>query len=172
MGMDVYGKNPTSEVGEYFRRNVWGWHPLWEYVEDTHPEIASLVIHGHTNSGDGLDGEKSTLLSKLLMEDYNSGKAEAYVVERNAKLAELPFEECKLCDSTGIRTDEIGKHNGQDTKELAPDIAIIVGRTHGWCNGCDGVGMVENWATNYYLEADDIKEFAEFLAECGGFEIC
>jgi hypothetical protein len=59
-----------------------------------------------------------------------------------------------------------------EDRELEPDIAIIVGRTKGYCNACQGVGKEENWNTNYFLEEDDIKEFAEFLADCGGFEIC
>lgn len=172
MGMDVYGKNPASTTGEYFRRNVWGWHPLWDFVENNHPEIAELVKHAHSNSGDGLDEEKSIELAKLLMDDYESGKAEEYVAERNKQLSELPYEDCNLCDSTGIRTDEIGKANGHPTKILDPDIAVIVGREKGWCNACNGIGKRENWATNYYLEAEDVKEFAEFLKDCGGFEIC
>jgi len=172
MGMDVYGKNPKSEAGSYFRRNVWGWHPLWDYVENQHPEIAELVEYAHSNDGDGLDEEKSLELAKLLMEDYNSGRVAEYIAERNKALSELPFEDCHICEGTGIRTDEIGKEAGWDTKELEPDIAIIVGRTKGSCNACGGVGKRENWATNYYLEEDDIKEFADFLVECGGFEIC
>ena len=28
MGMDVYGMNPTTERGEYFRANVWSWRPI------------------------------------------------------------------------------------------------------------------------------------------------
>lgn len=172
MGMDVYGKNPKSEAGSYFRRNVWGWHPLWDYVENQHPEIAELVEHAHSNDGDGLDEEKSVELAKLLMDDYTSGKVAEYIAERNKALSELPFEDCHICEGKGIRTDQLGKEAGWDTKELEPDIAIIVGRTTGSCNACGGVGKRENWATNYYLEEDDIKEFADFLVECGGFEIC
>ena len=172
MGMDVYGKNPTSEVGEYFRRNVWGWHPLWEYVEKIHPEIAESVEHAHTNDGDGLGARKSKQLAKLLMEDFVSGKAEVYVRARNLHLSELEMPACDICEGTGIRSDEIGVRDEQPEKELDADIAIIVGRTKGWCNGCNGVGKTEPWETNYYLEANDIKEFAEFLENCGGFEIC
>lgn len=172
MGMDVYGKNPKSEAGSYFRRNVWGWHPLWDYVENQHPEIAELVEYAHSNDGDGLDEEKSLELAKLLMDDYNSGRVAEYIAERNKALSELPFEDCQICEGTGIRTDELGVQAGWPEKELEPDIAIIVGRTKGSCNACGGVGKRENWATNYYLEEDDIKEFADFLVECGGFEIC
>ena len=172
MGMDVYGKNPKSETGEYFRRNVWGWHPLWSYVESQHPEIAESVECGHTNDADGLGARDSKRLAKLLMEDYNSGVVAKYVAERNQELAELPFEDCTLCETTGIRTDEVGIQNGMDKQELQPDIAIIVGREVGWCNRCGGLGKVEDFATNYSLDEDDVKEFAEFLADCGGFEIC
>lgn len=172
MGMDVYGKNPKSEVGEYFRRNVWGWHPLWDYVEKQHPEIAELVSYAHSNDGDGLGARNSKKLAKLLMEDYESGRVAEYVAERNKALSELPFEECNLCEGTGIRTDKIGVEWGMPEKELEPDIAIIVGRTKGSCNSCNGVGKKEAWETSYYLEETDIKEFAEFLQDCGGFEIC
>lgn len=172
MGMDVYGKRPTSERGSYFRRNVWGWHPLWGYVEDVHPEIAELVEHGHTNDGDGLNEKNSLLLARLLDEDYHSGKVARYVQERLEKIAALPLEDCTLCDSTGIRTDEIAVQNGMPEKELEPELQIILGRTKGWCNGCSGSGKKEPWEANYYLEPEDVLEFSEFLKDCGGFEIC
>lgn len=28
MGMDVYGRKPSSPAGEYFRASVWAWHPI------------------------------------------------------------------------------------------------------------------------------------------------
>jgi hypothetical protein len=172
MGMDVYGNEPTSEVGEYFRRNVWGWHPLWEYVENIHPEIAELVEHGHSNDGDGLNASDSVRLAKLLQEDLGSGTASEYIAERGKMLADLPKEECRQCHGTGIRTDEAGVAQGMSERELSPEIAILTGRTKGWCNGCHGEGFNEPFATNYYLEEEDIREFADFLLESGGFKIC
>lgn len=171
MGMDVYGKNPKSETGEYFRRNVWGWHPLWDYVENQHPEIAELVESAHTNDGDGLGARNSNKLAKLLMADFESGKVAEYVRERNRQLAELPFETCQSCEGTGIRTDQAGVDNGWPTRTLPEDIAIIVGRTTGSCNACNGIGKREPFEAWYSLREDDVKEFAEFLAESGGFSI-
>jgi hypothetical protein len=171
MGMDVYGKNPKSETGTYFRRNVWGWRPLWDYVSTQHPEIAELVQYGYSNDGDGLGARNAKKLAKLLMEDFTSGKVAEYVAERNSALAELPFEECNLCDSTGVRTDEIGTNAGMPERALEPEIAIIVGRDKGYCNGCNGVGKKENFLTWYSLYEEDVKEFAEFLVDSGGFEI-
>lgn len=172
MGMDVYGKNPANEVGQYFRRNVWGWRPLWQYVEDIHPEIAELVEYAQSNDGDGLGARDSKKLAKLLKEDIFRGVVDNYVETRNKYLSELPKEDCQLCEATGIRTDKVGVENGMPEKELSPEIAIITGRTKGWCNACSGEGKKDPWETSYYLEAEDIVEFADFLENCGGFEIC
>ncbi len=27
MGMDVFGRNPSAEAGEYFRATAWSWAP-------------------------------------------------------------------------------------------------------------------------------------------------
>ncbi len=32
MGMDVYGRNPSSEEGEYFRASVWTWGPIYSFI--------------------------------------------------------------------------------------------------------------------------------------------
>ena len=172
MGMDVYGKNAKTEVGTYFRRNVWGWRPLWDYCVNQHPEVAGVVKYGHSNDGDGLDGELSLLLGRLLESDIKTGAASAYIENRNAELAELPRPDCDLCSGTGIRTDAIGVQYGMDKQELPDEMKSLTGRTHGTCNACHGEGKTDAWETNYFLELDDIKEFAEFLKDCGGFSIC
>jgi hypothetical protein len=155
MGMDVYGNAPTAEVGTYFRRNVWGWHPLWEYVEDRHPEIACLVEHGHTNDGDGLDDEDSAELARRLREDLASGEVARYVADRDAFHEMLPDEVCGICEGTGQRPDGL---YGVEWKKAG-------------CNGCEDKGTKRPPATWYYLEVQDVAEFAEFLESCGGFRI-
>jgi hypothetical protein len=32
MGMDVVGRNPRTEAGEYFRANVWSWGPIHNLI--------------------------------------------------------------------------------------------------------------------------------------------
>lgn len=169
MGMDVYGKNPLNERGEYFRRNVWGWRPLWDYCENLHPELAGKVTYGHTNDGDGLDGPDSLSLAQGLQRDLHDGTARTYVLTRKERLDALPKEQCELCAGTGIRTDAVGYEMDQPNKPVDPE---VYGRTKGWCNGCDGHGERDSLETWYRLEVDDIREFADFLQYCGGFEIC
>lgn len=172
MGMDVYGKNPTSEVGEYYRQSVWGWHPLWHYVELYHEQYASKVQHGHSNDGDGLEAEDSSQLALCLKQDLITGMAKQRLDEWQRQLDELPMENCHICEGSGIRTDKVGVESGQDKKELSAEQSEKYGRRIGWCNGCDGNGKVEPFQKNYSTSLDDIREFADFLADCGGFEIC
>lgn len=158
MGMDVYGKAPTGEAGEYFRRNVWGWHPLWDACLAIAPDLAGKVEYGHSNDGDGLDAEDSIALADQIRAVVESGDAKEYVALRDQMLAAMPNEPCKYCGATGTRTDEVGVKQGMVAKR--------------WCNGCDGKGSRRPFATNYFLEVEDLMEFEHFLRECGGFEIC
>lgn len=171
MGMDVYGNAPTSEKGEYFRNNVWWWHPLWDYCLEVHGDIAGKVQHGHFNDGDGLGAYDASVLGDRLLADIATGVTAEYEKRYNEHLGELPRKTCDLCEGTGIRTDKVGQEMGMPTKELAPEIAIIVGRTHGFCNSCLGEGMVDDFQTNYPFTVENVREFAEFLLDCGGFRI-
>ena len=172
MGMDVYGKKPKNKKGEYFRANVWGWHPLWDYCQQMHGDLANKVKHGHSNSGDGLEEKDAIELSKRLSKDLATGVVHEYIIERNNYLASLERPVCYLCNGTGIRTDEIGLRNGMPDQVLSPEIQIITGREKGSCNGCSGEGLGYNFETNYNLSKETVGKFAEFLLNCGGFEIC
>ena len=171
MGMDVYGKNPTSDKGQYFRNNVWWWHPLWEYCQELHGSICGQVQDGHSNAGDGLDADDAKALGEALLHDIATGVTAEYEQDYNARIASLPMGECSLCDSTGIRTDEIGIQHGMPTRELSESDAILLGRTHGFCNGCAGFGKTAPWAASYPFRVANVQEFADFLVDSGGFSI-
>lgn len=174
MGMDVYGKKPTSEKGEYFRNNVWWWRPLWDYCCEVGADVIgeSLAEAGHYNDGQGLDGVMALALAEILRDELESGRTAEYERKNNEYRASLPRENCDLCGATGIRTDKIGVEMNQPTKELPVEVQILTGRTHGWCNGCNGVGTTENWQASYPFSTENVREFVEFLTDCGGFAIC
>lgn len=159
MGMDVSGRTN----GAYFRRSVWGWHGLADAVSDLWPTLAGKVEFWHTNDGSGLDEADSHELAGMIRADVASGRVAAYVDQRNAALAALPLEECRICLGKGKRTEE------DDIRLLGHPLEHYDHDRP--CNGCDGEGTVKNWATNYGLEVSDLSEFADFLAECDGFEI-
>lgn len=169
--MDVYGKNPTTERGSYFRNNVWWWRPLWDYCEKVAPDLCEGVS-GHFNDGDGLDEDDAATLALRLFAEIETGRTAEYEKAYNFALAQIPREKCKHCDATGIRTDEVGVEMGMPERELEPAVAIIVGRTHGWCNACGGEGMRDSMLSEYPFSVDNVREFATFAEESGGFSIC
>ena len=150
MGMDVYGKSPDCKTGEYFRRNVWGWHPLAEYCLHAAPELVEKIQHLHSNDGDGLGKRDSQKLAVILRQEIESGSFQRYADARNARLNALPDQTCEYCKGTGKRTD-MEVPNG--------------------CNACDGKGKIRPFITSYDVDLNDVKEFADFLEHCGGFEI-
>jgi hypothetical protein len=182
MGMDVSGVAPASPKGEYFRNNVWWWGPLATYVQHVAPELTGAYQYWHSNDGDGLDDVDSKLLAQILRSEIDSGRCQAYADQRAAELAALPRETCNLCDGTGVRTDEVGVAHGQPDMMILPSetrYGLGDGLNHdhprygqkGWCNGCNGVGSRESIRASYGFSVENVREFAEFLQDCGGFEI-
>lgn len=171
MGMDVYGKNATSETGEYFRNNVWYWRPLWNYCEEVAPHLCADVS-GQFNDGDGLDAEGADQLAHILFSMLADGHTQAYEQAYNKRIAELPRRECSLCEGTGIRTDQVGQDMGMPTRELDEHVKVLTGRSHGWCNACGGEGLRDHHDADYPFTVENVRAFAEFLSDCGGFEIC
>ena len=156
MGMDLFGKAPTVEVGKYFRNSVWSWHPLWDYVEEVAPHLTEGV-NGHHNDGDGLTCAAALQLAAILSEQITNGRTAQYATKRDRYLASLPDESCEFCDRTGTR------HDGLAIGHKSPDFP---------CNGCGGKGTVRPWITNYDFSLANVVEFRDFAAASGGFEIC
>jgi hypothetical protein len=183
MGFDVYGRSATTEVGKYFCRNVWGWRCIPMYIKMQHSEFIDRAIppvdsedtepsgeHWSYNSGYGLNAVDSTALADLFDDDIRSGSAERWIHGYHVELLALPREECRICDSTGIRTDSLGVKYGWTTTVVdEPDGNPRMGQI-GSCNACNGWGTREPWQSNYDITVEDLAEFADFLRASGGFE--
>ncbi|MBB4730513.1 hypothetical protein [Xanthomonas arboricola] len=155
MGMDVYGKAPVSEKGEYFRNNIWWWHPLWRYCEHLAPDLIPENNLGHSNDGWGLNRRKSQALADRLAAALDSGETEQHAQAYKAYLDSLPPEPCRICGGTGHRAPP---------PETGPGSLS--------CNGCNGQGSVPNFSTHYPFSVENVREFEAFLRDCGGFRIC
>lgn len=171
MGMDVSGVNPKSGTGSYFRNNVWWWRPLWDYCEQVGSKLIPHDNLGHTNDGWGLGGRDSEKLAKLLQAEIDSGRCQEYSIRYKEHQDAVPDEECWICNGTGVRNDDVGVKMGQDKKVIDEAGHPRNGET-GWCNGCNGVGHVRPHSTHYPFDVENVQEFANFLRDCGGFEIC
>lgn len=171
MGMDVYGLAPRSPQGEYFRRSVWGWHPLAELCITLARDLTAPCAHWHSNDGDGLDDDDAKALGELLGAALADGRVADYITRRDAALATLPDRKCWLCQGTGVRTDAIGHDNGMTVRLIDQPGHPRHGQT-GWCNGCNGRGYERPFEALYRVSAEDVAEFAAFLIDSGGFQIC
>ena len=196
MGMDVYGKNPKQNkplsefpvyckfkdmdfkdkwkeldkdkklkskywkemeqyeevnVGYYFRNNCWWWRPLWNYCHTVADDIISdeLFDSGHGNSGAGLDDKGAKLLGNRLLQQIREGKTIQYQASYQQYLDDLPDDVCTFCNGNNR-----GKNKMKD------------------CTRCNGTGKTENFNKHYPFDVDNVKAFAEFCIESGGFEIC
>lgn len=161
MGMDVYGREPISEVGSYFRNNVWWWRPLWNYCITQYPELTEEVAdNGHTNSGDGLDAKNAYELGKRLQEDIDSGIVAQYEKEYKEHIESLPLIDCTYCNATGKRLWAANSLGNDTDKDILSE-----------CNSCHGNGQVKEFASNYPFSIENVQEFSKFLVCSGGFNI-
>lgn len=171
MGMDVYGKSPTSEIGRYFRNSVWWWRPLADYCIKVAPDICAGCTSWHSNDGDGLSAYATLALANTLQHELDGGRCSAYAYEHNSRNDALPDEQCKFCEGTGIRRDPIAVVAHQHER-LIDDPGHPRHGERGWCNGCDGTGTVRPWSSHYPFSVENVAAFVAFLYDCGGFEIC
>ena len=159
MGMDIIGRSPTGECGEYFRNNVWWWRPLADYCFSVAPDICAACRYWHSNDGDGLDAAKAFALAKALQKEIDAGRTKFYARRYASEQELMPNEPCDVCAGTGVR--KTGPHRGAgDLREGGIK-----------CNDCQGAGYVCAWASHYPFSTENVAAFAVFLCESGGFSI-
>ncbi len=159
MGMDVIGNEPKNKCGEYFCNDVWSWRPLATYVCEVAPEISAGCKYWQSNDGDGLNREDSIKLADLLQKEIDNGRTEKYARLRQSKIEQMPNEPCWLCDGAGTRKPYPEWGAGDPSKD-----GIV-------CNLCEGNGYAQASDSAYRFCTQNVQGFANFLRNCGGFEI-
>jgi len=182
MGMDVYGLKPKTEKGEYFRNNVWFWHPLWDYCCYIDDSLLAKVPYAHENSGDGLNSTDSRKLGFNLLKSIETGVAEDYINLYYKNLESLSKEICSCCFQNLFDYFEYSNFVALATSEDSYDKTGEIpfpksnkskkGQPKQECPLCNGSGLKESFNKNYHINLQNISSFAEFLLDCGGFQIC
>ena len=143
--------------GVYFRNNVWWWRPLWSFVTATCDDILTEkdMESGSYNDGHKISKTKANRIASRLFKLIKSGKVKEYEEGYKKELASLEQVDCDVCDATGKRQEP--PKTGAGDRE---------------CNGCNGTGKVDDWAKSYPFSEDNVREFANFCLNSGGFRIC
>jgi hypothetical protein len=157
--MDVIGKEPRSEAGDYFCNNVWSWMPLASYCCNVAPEITQACKYWYSNDGDGLDDIGAIALADVLEREIESGRTASYERRYRSEQELAANEPCGVCAGTGTRLPVPQGGAGASN--------------HGGirCNGCKGAGYIRADITHYHFSVENVKKFATFLRGSGGFEI-
>jgi hypothetical protein len=88
MGMDVVGKNPSSPAGEYFRANVWSWHPIYSLIV----ELCSDLLAKRTlkrmafNDGAGPKDQKTCTEMANRFEQWMEHHTEGHGLETDLRV--------------------------------------------------------------------------------------
>jgi len=171
MGMDVYGRKPKNEKGEYFRNNVWFWHPLWDYCLKLYPNVTKQCVDGHSNSGDGLSGSNAKKLAKLIKKDLENGTAQRYANEYAEWQKSLLPETCTHCTGTGIAKKILVNSETLSGESITLQAIGSLLNDDQKCKLCNGNGTRDNWHLSYPFSIENLQEWQEFLDNCGGFNI-
>ena len=160
MGMDVYGKDPKTEVGEYFRANVWSWRPIH----------ALIGIADARNEGRLVDDETMRLMSSndgAGLETQEECNALANAMER------LLSNKCFITEH-GL---EVNESNGERSVCFPTDIESSMplvdgkGRFRNQVDVESGKVKEKDLRSPYEAEFSHVLDFITFLRNCGGFEV-
>ena len=167
---DLQNKFRDANPGEYFRANVWGWRPIWEFVCEVCPDILTEEDYtkGQYNDNHLIEEDRARDIAKRLREKMDLAR------DRQKKYeAEAPNKDkfnTMLENAATFLYNEISK----------PKTPLIT------CPGDMQIHDPENykrWETlinynnikfdemSYPIDADFIEEFANFAEHSGGFRI-
>ena len=166
----MQNKFRDANPGEYFRANVWGWRPIWEFVCEVCPDILTEEDYtkGQYNDNHLIEADRARDIAKRLREkmDLARDRQKKYEAEAPNK---QKFNEM-LEDAARFIFEKISK----------PKSELIT------CPGDMQIHDPENykrWETlthydnikfdemSYPINAEYIEEFANFAEHSGGFRI-
>ena len=172
MGFDLYGVSPKNKNGEYFRNNVWWWRPLWQYVA---VECSDLLTDKDIEAGGYNDNHKikarqAEKIADRLLGLCKDGKPQA-IQEQYKKDSEPQIKFNEMCRKAvkHLYDNIVDKQDGKitcpgDMGEHDPD------NYERWSQ-LASMGKIQFIQTNYPFDANNVKEFAEFCKDSGGFTI-
>ncbi len=158
MGVDISGRNPINEQGDYFASNWWGWRPINALCQIAAYKSKLKINFDHwgSNDGKGLRTQKQCDSLAAALEDLLG-------TEINAKEDD---DVVFLCLGSWVEAGT-GKFIGSEA-EMKLNSEIPYGSIQ-YTPIVSESGMLVESAHSASIRK--IKEFIVFLRNCGGFQI-
>ncbi len=151
--------------GTYFRNNVWFWRPLWNFVCDTCGDFLTDkdMGGGDTNDGYVISKTKAQKIAAKLREAIDSGVCERIEKDYKKKAEEARKHNVKIeAELEQINADCKAKHGNLVPREYPEPYKTQ------WNDAYSR----KSWTDSYPFSVENIKNFANFCEQSGGFEIC
>ena len=162
MGVDISGRNPKTEVGDYFGSNWWGWRPINALCQIAAYKSKLKINFDHwgSNDGKGLRTQKqcdklADALETMLSND--SGYNE-FMVDEDDRIQIVMGSWCEAGTGRFIGAEKEAELNEQYEYGTILFSSVVTK---------DGM-VVES---SHSASLGHIKNFITFLRGCGGFEI-
>jgi hypothetical protein len=163
---DALLKFENENKGYYFRNNVWHWRPLAQYViEHTKVITDQKKIEGFSyNDGVEISEQEAVQIARQLKHLIKTGHTEKYAEEYMAVYTKAKKNNIKVQKELETFQDAMDKKHGKDIapKDYPKDDYekwnVIYSKFDN--NG------------SYPFSIGNVKEFAEFAEQSGGFQIC
>ena len=136
------------------------------------PRICSRCKLWMSNDGDGLNALAARALAEILQRGIHSGRCAATARIRKARLDALqtqidamPNVPCPACNGAGVRT--VLTADAECPFPIEAPVGSIIS-----CGCCGGVGSIRpSKPFDSPFSVEDVKDFVDFLRDCGGFSI-
>tara|TARA_R100000654_G_scaffold4436_2_gene13149 strand:- start:2904 stop:3509 length:606 start_codon:yes stop_codon:yes gene_type:complete len=161
---NAYEEWELENPGVYFRNNVWWWRPLWHYVCIACHGILSGkdIANGQFNGGHRISKTKSLRIAAKLRARIKSGDVVDYYDRHQKEYNEAKEHNKKI----QILIDALHERVKEQYGDIVPRDYPEPHKTD-W----DNLQAQKKWEASYPFDINNVKEFAEFCEQSGGFEI-
>ncbi len=155
--------------GDYFRNNVWWWRPLWNFVCESCDDFLTDkdMGKGDSNSGYKISKTKAIKISKRLFEELANGNVDNLERQHTLRMAKAEAHNKEVREELDRITKEC-----KDKFPIHADKLVPANYPEPYKTQWDETYAKEDWAASYPFNAENVKNFAEFCQQSGGFTIC
>ena len=155
----------TSQSGTYFRNNVWWWRPLAHYVlEETKVIPEDKKESWGYNDCSEVSQKEAEMIARQLRYLIKTGHTKRYEAQWEARRKTLEIHNDKVEKELEAHTKKVRtkmKDSNLAPKDFPKEDHKI------W----DKIYKKRNSDASYPFSVENVKEFAEFCENCGGFTI-